>query len=132
MKFLKKLIARLNNVVSFYEMYKGVLGDVSVKESSNVLDKWILARLSELEKQITKSLDAYEIDKASRPIMDFVDDLSTWYIRRSRDRFKNEEDEDAKSAAATTKFVLKNLAKLMAPFTPFIAEDIYLKVRDEN
>jgi isoleucyl-tRNA synthetase len=119
-------------VVSFYEMYKQVLGDGINSQSPNVLDQWILARLSELKEQVTKSLDNYEIDRATRPFMDFVDDLSTWYIRRSRDRFKNEESEDAKFAAQTTKFVLKNLAKLMAPFTPFIAEDIYQKVRDEN
>jgi isoleucyl-tRNA synthetase len=98
------------------------------------LDQWILSRLSELQNQVTVSLDNYEIDRATRPFMDFVDDLSTWYIRRSRDRFKNfdEENEDAVFAAQTTKFVLKNLAKLIAPFTPFIAEDIYQKVREEN
>lgn len=127
-----KLIGRLDNVVSFYEMYKHVLGDGVISESKNVLDLWIIARLSELKEQVTKSLDSYEIDRATRPFMDFVDDLSTWYIRRSRDRFKDEENEDAKHAAVTTKFVLKNLAKLMAPFTPFIAEDIFLKVRDES
>jgi len=128
----KKLIGRLDNVVSFYEMYKHVLGEGINSQSPNVLDHWILARLAELKEQVTKSLDSYEIDRATRPFMDFVDDLSTWYIRRSRDRFKNEESEDAKYAAQTTKFVLKNLAKLMAPFTPFVAEDIYQKVRDEN
>lgn len=126
----KKLIARLDNVVSFYEMYKHVLGDGVKSESSNILDRWIIARLSELREQVTKSLDVYEIDRAARPFMDFVDDLSTWYIRRSRDRFKDEENEDAKFAAATTKFVLKELSKLMAPFTPFIAEDIYQKVKE--
>lgn len=128
----KKLIGRLDNVVSFYEMYKHVLGEGINSQSPNVLDHWILARLSELKEQVTKSLDNYEIDRATRPFMDFVDDLSTWYIRRSRDRFKNEESEDAKFAAQTTKFVLKNLAKLMAPFTPFIAEDIFQKVRDDD
>jgi isoleucyl-tRNA synthetase len=127
-----KLISRLDNVVSFYEMYKNVLSDDFSKESKNVLDTWIIDRLNQLQNQVTKSLDAYEIDRATRPFMDFVDDLSTWYIRRSRDRFKNEEDEDAKHAAATTKFVLKELAKTIAPFTPFIAEDIYQKVREEK
>ncbi len=134
----KKLIGRLNNVLSFYEMYKHVLGNEKANESKNVLDKWILSRLSELKEQVTNSLDNYEIDRATRPFMDFVDDLSTWYIRRSRDRFKNEsseddqENNDAKFAAATTKFVLKNLSKLMAPFTPFIAEEIYQTLKDEG
>jgi isoleucyl-tRNA synthetase len=128
----KKLIARLDNVVAFYEMYKNVLADDEFEKSPNVLDQWILARLSELREQVTKSLDVYEIDRAARPFMDFVDDLSTWYIRRSRDRFKDEENEDAKFAASTTKFVLKELSKLIAPFTPFVAEDVYQKVRKES
>ncbi|MFA7193576.1 MAG: class I tRNA ligase family protein [Candidatus Paceibacterota bacterium] len=130
-----KLISRLDNVVSFYEMYKDFSKNSEVaKESTNILDQWILSRLSELQNQVTVSLDNYEIDRATRPFMDFVDDLSTWYIRRSRDRFKNfdEENEDAVFAAQTTKFVLKNLSKLIAPFTPFIAEDIYQKVREKN
>ncbi len=130
---MKKLIMRLDNVVSFYEMYKKVSGDKDFDgKSKNILDIWILAKLQKLNSEVTKSLENYEIDRATRPFMDFVDDLSTWYIRRSRDRFKNEESEDARFAASTTKIVLKNLSKLMAPVIPFIAEDVYQKVRNEN
>jgi isoleucyl-tRNA synthetase len=74
-------------------------------------------------------LEKYELDKASRPIVDFVDDFSTWYIRRSRERFKSEDKNTSEAAIRCTAFVLVELSKLMAPITPFLAEDIYKKVR---
>ena len=124
---VKKIIMRLDNVVSFYEMY--ATGEiVSQSGSDNVLDKWIISRLSEVREEVTTSLDEYKIDKASRPFMDFIDDLSTWYLRRSRDRFKGEDLEDKNKALETTKFVLLELSKLIAPLTPFIADDTYLRV----
>jgi isoleucyl-tRNA synthetase len=137
----KKIVNRLLNVVSFYEMYVGGLKarDILSKvSSSNVLDLWILNRLNETISIVTKALEAGELDKAVRPFMDFTDDLSTWYIRRSRDRFKaladktakvdypNDEDKD--SALATTCFVLLTTAKILAPFMPFLSEEIYSRV----
>lgn len=125
---MKKIVMRLDNVVSFYEMYK----DDSVlpsNSSSHILDKWVLARLAQTTSEITKALDGYELDKASRPLMDFVDDLSTWYLRRSRDRLKSEGD-DKKLALATLRYVLKEFAKVMAPIMPFKAEDTYLRTRE--
>jgi isoleucyl-tRNA synthetase len=71
---------------------------------------------------VENGLEKYELDTASRPFVEYVDDLSTWYIRRSRDRFKGEDKEDRDFALATTKKVLKTLAKTIAPFTPFLAE----------
>lgn len=127
----KKLIMKLGNVLSFYEMYK----DKTIKpsaESKNILDQWILLKLVDLSENTTKSLDTYKIDSASRPIIDFIEDFSTWYIRRSRDRFKSDDLDDKKDALATTHFVLLNLAKIIAPFVPFFAEDIYLKLKSEN
>jgi len=127
---MKKLIGRLDNVVSFYEMHSDE--SVAVNNSSeNILDRWMISRLGELEGEVTKGLDNYELDRATRPFMDFIDDLSTWYIRRSRDRFKND-DKDKKEALETTKFVILELAKLIAPFTPFVAEDIYLRIGGEK
>jgi isoleucyl-tRNA synthetase len=131
---VKKHIGRLNNVVSFYEMYatpeKG--GKAEIK-SSNPLDIWVKNRLAELTSDITSALEKYEVDKAARPIADFIDDLSTWYIRRSRDRFKAEGDKEAESdkamALATTRNVLLDFAKLIAPFMPFLAEDVYLRLK---
>jgi isoleucyl-tRNA synthetase len=127
---MKKIVMRLDNVISFYEMYK----DDSVlpsSESSHILDKWILARLAQTTIEITKGFEGYELDKASRPLMDFVDDLSTWYLRRSRDRLKSEV-EDKSLALATLRYVLREFAKVMAPIMPFKAEDTYLRTKISN
>jgi len=134
-EMMKKIINRLDNVCAFYEMYERE-DVVASADSKNVLDIWIVQRLSELESEISKGLDNFELDKASRPIMNFIDDLSTWYVRRSRDRFKNE-GEDKEQALQTTKYILIELSKVIAPFVPFVAEDIYQRVSgkkytDEN
>jgi isoleucyl-tRNA synthetase len=121
---MKKIVLRLDNVVSFYELYKNQINKSQKIDSQNVLDKWVLARLQETRDEITKGLENYELDKASRPIADFVDDLSVWYLRRSRDRIKNEGD-DAQNALSTLRFVLAEFAKVLAPFMPFKAEDVY-------
>jgi isoleucyl-tRNA synthetase len=132
---VKKHIGRLNNVVTFYEMYardhvnKNKEIDTKKIPNNNILDQWITARLGELVKEVTENLEKYEIDKAIRPFADFIDDLSTWYLRRSRDRFKSDN-----VALVTTRIVLVELSKLLAPFMPFLAEDIYgrLKVYDDK
>lgn len=121
-----KVINILWNVVTFYEMYAGEIKDAAPVESEHVLDKWIMARLSELHNEVTTAMDNYDTVRAGRPFKDFVDDLSTWYLRRSRDRFKGATgEEDKKAAIATLHDVLYILARLMAPFTPFISENIY-------
>ncbi len=127
---LKKIILKVKNVYSFYELYKDTQGqEVIPSDSPNILDKWILSRLNQLNDEVLTGLNNYELDRASRPIMDFVDDLSTWYIRRSRDRFKGDDVGDRNFALATTKFVLKEFSKVIAPFMPFLAEEIYQKVK---
>ncbi|MBI5045712.1 MAG: class I tRNA ligase family protein [Candidatus Niyogibacteria bacterium] len=124
----KKIILRLTNVYNFYEMYapEGVYTDLEAKppKSENMLDKWIVARLKEVLSEVSASMDSYELDRAVRPVGEFVDDLSTWYLRRSRERFK-EEGEDKASAVATTRYVFLQFAKLTAPFAPFVSEKIY-------
>ncbi len=129
---VKKHIGRLNNVVTFYEMYADNNSKYEIENSDNPLDVWILSRLNELIKDVTENLEKYEIDRASRPFADFIDDISTWYIRRSRDRFKGDDIEDRDKALYTTRYVLLGLAKLLAPFMPFIAEDIYLRLKGEK
>ena len=115
---VKKIISRLENVMSFYELYSNE--EDGVKNSDkNILDHWINTRLAQLITQTTESLEKYELDKASRPINDFVDDLSTWYLRRSRTR---------PEALPKLRQILIELAKIMAPFMPFIAEDIYRRL----
>lgn len=92
----------------------------------NILDQWILARLSETIKAATKSADAYKIAHAILPIFDLIDDLSNWYIRRSRRRFwKSENDQDKQQAYATLYYVLARLCQLLAPWAPFISDNIW-------
>ncbi|KKS05011.1 MAG: Isoleucine-tRNA ligase [Candidatus Nomurabacteria bacterium GW2011_GWA2_41_25] len=128
-----KVIGRLFNVLAFYELYpiseQAQYGAGRDKpKSDNVLDQWILFRFDETLSEITKGMENYDIAEATRPIDLFIDDLSTWYLRRSRERIKNGDGE----AKKTLYYVLKNLAKLIAPFAPFTAEDIWLKLRTEE
>ena len=128
---MRKNIVRLSNVLSFYELY----ADSSIKlssKSNNRLDQWIVARLRELIKEVTNGMELYELDRATRPIADFIDDLSTWYVRRSRGRFKGDSEDDKKNALATTRYVLLELSKVMAPFMPFFAEYLYQRVKVEE
>jgi len=129
---MKKVLMRLENVRSFYEMYSQNTS-APVKNfmpvTDNILDQWLLARLSKLTFEITVAIDKYELDRATRPIADFVDDLSTWYLRRSRDRFKSENVRDKNQAIETTRYILEELAKLIAPVMPFYAEELYQKVK---
>ncbi|MDB4984197.1 MAG: isoleucyl-tRNA synthetase, isoleucyl-tRNA synthetase [Patescibacteria group bacterium] len=129
----KKVFNPLRNVVSFYEMYKDsqdFSGDeynpYSAK-NANVLDLWILAKFHELSKTVTEGLEQYQPLEPSRAIRDFIGELSTWYIRRSRERFKSDDAMDRGIALRTTRIILKNLSALMAPFTPFIAEEVWQK-----
>jgi isoleucyl-tRNA synthetase len=128
---LKKVILILLNVLSFYKLYEIKDGnkDLSfLQKLNNPLDVWIVSQLELLKKEMTDSYNNYDIPTANRPISDFINDLSTWYVRRSRDRFKNNERE----AIFTLRYVLLELAKLIAPVMPFIAEYIYKEVGGEK
>lgn len=126
----RKNIGRLHNVVALYQMYSQ---DVSAHASSKAaLDQWILARLAELIQETTTGYENYELDKATRPLTDFVDDLSVWYVRRSRDRLKGGERVDTEQALATMRYVLCELAKVMAPAMPFYAEYLYQAMRETS
>ncbi|HRY36667.1 MAG TPA: isoleucine--tRNA ligase [Candidatus Magasanikbacteria bacterium] len=126
-----KLINTLWNVYEFYEMFSEGKKPGKI-ESKNILDKWILAKLNLLVKEITENMENYRLVKANRPILEFVTELSQWYVRRSRDRFKGNDEEDKKAALSTTYKVLLTLSKVMAPATPFIAEKIYLALGGEK
>jgi isoleucyl-tRNA synthetase len=124
----QQVFGLLYNVLAFYELYRDKdLEKNSEVKSENVLDIWILARLDELIKLTTENLDNYKLLEGVRALREFIDDLSTWYLRRSRERIK-EGDEEAKR---TLYFVLKTLTKIMAPFAPFTAEDVWLKLKNE-
>ncbi len=126
----KKLLQRLDNVLSFYEMYATSPAKENLSfTSTHVLDLWIYGRLLETREEVTRALEKYQIDKGARPLLGFVDDLSTWYLRRSRDRFKSDDLQDRKNALETTRFILREFSKIMAPFTPFYAEHLFCKVK---
>ena len=129
----KKVIMRLKNVLAFYKMYSSENSKSKIlnSKSTNVLDKWILTRLNQLISEITEAMDKYELNEAVRPIGDFVEDLSNWYVRRSRDRFK-EEGEDKQNASAILGYVLLEVSKVIAPFMPFMAEEIYQNLNYES
>jgi isoleucyl-tRNA synthetase len=121
----KKLIMRLENVVSLYEMNR-VEEIVPNASSTEILDRWILSRLHEVVRDATKGLDEYKLDEAFRPFDLFIDDLSVWYIRRSRERLKGDTGvDDQKLALETLTYVLQTFAKIAAPVMPFIAERVY-------
>lgn len=114
------------NVKQFYATYAGDSVQITKPVSTHVLDRWIHSRFQQLLKEVTESMDDYTITKATRPLREFVDDLSTWWLRRSRERMKQEGDFDRADALRTLKEMLLELSKVMAPFTPFLAEQMYL------
>ncbi|MDP2665122.1 MAG: isoleucine--tRNA ligase [bacterium] len=122
----KKNIGRLHNVLAFYKLYED--GTKRAKTSTNILDRWILARLAILVRETSDGYEHYELDKATRPLALFIDDLSVWYVRRSRDRFK-EDGKEKTEALATLRYVLYTFAIATAPAMPFIAEEVFQSVR---
>ncbi len=129
----RKVINRLDNVWLFYQTYADVEQSVAKKIiSRHVLDRWIIARLNQLVGEVTEAMDRYELDQALRVINIFIEDLSVWYVRRSRDRFKPEAKEERVNASATLAQVFNILARVLAPFTPFVAEEIYRQLEGDQ
>ena len=121
------------NMYDFFTMYAEVDGwefDGELKdplgELTNPLDIWIVSRLHQLVAEVERHMDAYNIPDALSPILPFLDDASNWYVRRSRRRFwKSEDDGDKNDAYRTLHYVLVRLSYILAPFTPFLAEELY-------
>ena len=121
------------NMYDFFTMYAEVDGWeydgelIDPLESlSNPLDRWIVSRLHQLVAEVEEHMDAYNLPNALSPILPFLDDASNWYVRRSRRRFwKSEDDGDKSDAYRTLHYVLVRLAYVLAPFTPFLAEELY-------
>lgn len=106
---------------------------VNIDKLSNPLDSWIISRLHELVAEVEKQMDAYNIPDALSPILPFLDDASNWYVRRSRRRFwKSEDDGDKNDAYRTLHYVLVRLSYILAPFTPFLAEELYHNLTGDN
>jgi len=129
---LKKNWLILWNVLSFYQMYVGKIDTkkVSAAEANHVLDRWLRAVTNSLAADVAKFLDKYDVNNAGRVIMQYINDLSTWYVRRSRDRFKAGGDEQLEAVKALGQ-ALWQLAKILAPFTPFLAEKLYQELKKD-
>ena len=128
------------NMYDFFTMYAEVDGwefNGDLKDPlgtlTNPLDIWIVSRLHQLVTDVEKGLDDYNLQDATKPILPFLDDASNWYVRRSRRRFwKSEDDGDKNDAYRTLHYVLVRLSHLLAPFTPFLAEELYHNLTGDN
>lgn len=133
---LRNMMLPVWNVYSFFTTYANIDGwtpEKAVKNSPNKLDSWIIAELNELIAKQVEYFAIYDLQKASNSIYKFVDDLTNWYIRRSRRRFwKSEDDADKNHAYSTLYQVLTTLCKVLAPFTPFMPEEIYRNLTGEE
>lgn len=128
--FLKdsaRMFNTLFNTLTFYQTYVNEVASVDFTElqPTNILDQWIAAQLNLLIKEVSQSLENYDITAAARKIEEFINELSIWYVRRSRDRFKGDNQADKLQSIYTLGKVLFELSKLLAPFIPFSAEYIY-------
>ncbi|PIP25604.1 MAG: isoleucine--tRNA ligase, partial [Candidatus Moranbacteria bacterium CG23_combo_of_CG06-09_8_20_14_all_41_28] len=126
---VRNVFRMLWNSYSFFTTYASI-DDWEPKEntqpSRNLLDRWILSELQLLIQEVDNAMGVYELNRATRAFAPFIDNLSNWYIRRNRKRFwKNENDNDKEQAYQTLYDVLVTLSKVMAPFTPFLSEEIY-------
>lgn len=136
-QLMRDLLIPWWNAYSFFVTYANVDGfhdkEVVLPNSENVLDKWIISSMETLINDVTAAMDVYDLQKSVRPFVKFVEDLTNWYIRRSRRRFwKSTNDGDKLSAYRTLRYVLVQLSKVAAPFTPFIAEEIYTNLKGES
>lgn len=128
------------NMYDFFTMYAEVDGwefDGKLKDplenAQNPLDIWIISRLHQLVAEVEKRMDEYNIPDAMTPILPFLDDASNWFVRRSRRRFwKSEDDSDKEMAYKTLHYVLVRLAYVLAPFTPFLSEELYSKLTGDE
>ena len=128
------------NMYDFFTMYasvdgwefNGELKDPS-KDLENPLDKWIVSRVHELRNEITENMDVYNIPRALEGVLPFLDDASNWFVRRSRRRFwKSENGADKLQAYQTLHYVLSYLALILAPFIPFLAEELWSKMVNDG
>jgi isoleucyl-tRNA synthetase len=127
----RNVVQRLGNVQSFFAMYATVDGwkppkTIVEPQSENVLDQWMLARLNQAIEAVTRSADNYDTPRLAKELAELLDDVSNWFVRRSRRRFwKSEDDGDKASAYATLHYVLLRTCQIFAPWTPFISDRIW-------
>jgi isoleucyl-tRNA synthetase len=133
---VNRKLSMIWNMYDFFTLYASVDGwewdgklEDPYQDLTNPLDQWIVSRIHELTEEVDKHMQAYDIPSAMAPILPFIDDASNWYVRRSRKRFwKSDNDTDKQMAYKTLHYVLVRLSLVMAPFTPFLAEELYQKL----
>ncbi|MFA6430036.1 MAG: isoleucine--tRNA ligase [Patescibacteria group bacterium] len=126
---VKKTLLIFWNIVTFYQTHTTSNDRTSeLGEPTHILDQWILARLAQVRQTVTEKLDAYDPTSAGRSIQDFITDLSTWYLRRSRERLRGGVHASPQ-AAAVLHHSIRTTATLLAPFAPFISEQVYQTLR---
>lgn len=120
------------NVFTFYKMYADnhTIDIHKVPQSTDIMDQWMMSRLKSLTQEVTEQMDGYNVVKASRVLMEFIDEFSTWYLRRSRDRLRNSETNT--EALDVFGYALVTVTKLFAPFTPFFSETMWHNLVDEK
>lgn len=127
-----RIVNMLHNIYGFFELYKDDLVEGAKPSTAHPLDKWIQVRLEMLVNDVTESFERYDVPRGVRAYRDFIDELSNWYVRRSRDRAKGEDEQDKQRVLAMLREVLCTFSKLIAPVMPFIAEEVYRGVRTKN
>ncbi len=133
---IARKLSMIWNMYDFFSLYAEVDGWESEEELQdpttelkNILDIWIISRLNQLNQAVERSIQAYDLQSALKPILEFIDDASNWYVRRSRKRFwKSQNDQDKQLAYKTLYYILVELSIIVAPFTPFLAEELYRKL----
>ena len=124
------------NMYDFFALYadvdgwewSGELAD-PIDSLSSSLDRWVVGRVHQLGQEVSEQMGKYDLQSALKPILPFIDDASNWYVRRSRKRFwKSDNDSDKDDAYRTLHYVLVYLSRVIAPFTPFLAEELYQKL----
>jgi len=123
----KKVLLLLYNVNNFYSMYK-ISGKVANPESKEIIDKWIISRLNSVVKKVSEHMENYNTIKSCVEIKDFVDELSTWYVKLNRERI----DDKDENAIKTLEFILNEFSKLIAPIMPFVSEIIFQTIHDDK
>jgi isoleucyl-tRNA synthetase len=127
----RNVFMTFNNIFSFYKLYADVdkwqpKDPLEEPKSTNILDQWMVARLNTAILEVTEGMEEFRLDRASRPIAELLDDVSNWYVRRSRRRFwKTEDDTDKNQAYETLHYVILRTAQLLAPFSPFLPDYIW-------
>lgn len=126
-----RIVGTLWNSFKFFELYKDKVTNTDYAKSSHPLDAWVISLLNKTVADTTRALDAYDMPSACRPLRAFIENYSTWYVRRSRDRARGM-DEDAQHCLATQRHVLRTVAQLLAPITPFLSESVWQGLGEEG